>query len=99
MPRKIAGSVVGTIQHYNAVRMRLTGTGSLLMTLHSLDEVDSSVLVPFTMALTTAREPTRLANFKTQRCSLELKTIEIDEVFRISKIIIFSKPVESQFPG
>lgn len=99
MARKIAGSVVGTIQHYHGVRMRVTGSGSLLMTLHSLDEVDQSVLVPFTMAATTAREPTRLANFKTQRCSLELKTTEIDEVFRISKIIIFSKPVEGEFPS
>lgn len=99
MAKTGAGSRVGTVQHYNGVRMRLTGAGSLQMTLYSLDEVNSSVLVPFTMAATTAREPTRLANFKSQRASLEVKTTVINETFRISKIIIFAKPVESEFPG
>ncbi len=99
MARAKAGSVVGTVQHYNGVRMRLTGSGSLQMTLYSLDEINSQSLVAFTMAATTAREPTRLANFKSQRCSLEVKTTLINETFRISKIIIFAKPVESEFPG
>lgn len=99
MAKGKAGSVVGTIQHYNAVRMRLTGSGTLQMTLFSLDDIDSQTLVPFTMASTTQREPTRLANFKSQRACLEVKTTLIDETFRIGKIIIFAKPVESEFPG
>jgi len=93
------GSAVGAINHYNAVRMRVTGAGSLQMKLLSLDDIDTQTLVPFTMAATTQREPTRLANFKSQRARLEIKTTLIDETFRISKIIIFSKPVESEFPG
>lgn len=99
MAKGKAGSTVGTIQHYNAVRMRLTGSGSLQMQLQSLDDVDVQDLVPFTMAATTQREPTRLANFKSQAARLEIKTTQIDETFRISKIIIFAKPVESEFPG
>lgn len=90
---------IETINHYNAVRIRVNGSGLLRMRLMSLDEVDSQILVPFTMAPITQREPTRLANFKSQRCSLELTTTTIDETFRISKIIVFFKPVESEFPG
>jgi hypothetical protein len=90
----------GAMIHYNGVRMRLTGSGSLQMTLYSLDEIDSYTMIPFTMAATTAREPTRLANFKSQRASLEFKTTLINETFRISKIVIFAKAVEGgEFPG
>jgi len=99
MARSKAGSIIGTIQHCNGVRMRLTGAGSLQMRLLSLDAIDAQTLVPFTMSATTQREPTRLANFKSQRMQLEVKTTIIDETFRISKIIIFSKSVESEFPG
>ena len=98
MARKVSSSV-GTINHYNAVRMRITGAGSLQMRFLSLDAIDTQTLVPFTMAATTAREPTRLANFKSQKAQLEIKTTVIDETFRISKIIIFAKPVESEFPS
>lgn len=99
MAKAGAGSRIGTIQHYNGVRMRLTGSGSLQMTMLSLDEVDTQTLIPFTMAATTQREPTRLANFKSQSMQLEVKTTLINETFRISKIIIFAKPVESEFPS
>jgi hypothetical protein len=89
----------GNINHYHAVRLRVVGSGSLQMRFLSLDEIDQSVLVPLTMATTSAREPTRLASFKSQRAQLEIKTTEIDERFRISKIIIYAKAVETSFPG
>jgi len=95
---KAAGSE-GLINHYHTVRMRVTGVGNLLMTMYSLDEVNSLVLVPLPMITPSAIEPLRLSNFKTQRMSLELKTTEIDEQMRISKIVIYIKPVETGFPG
>lgn len=89
----------GLVNHYHTVRLRLTGAGNLQMTMYSLDEINSLLLVDLVMTATAAIEPLRLSNFKTQRMSLELKTTEIDERMKVSKIVIYVKPVETGFPG
>lgn len=88
----------GFLTHFGMVRMRVTGSGVLRPTLFSLDSVNSSTLPTITMAATTNREPTILANFIEQKAQLELQTIAIDETFEISKIVIFTKLVASEFP-
>jgi hypothetical protein len=93
------GNGDGGVNHFGAIRMRLTGTGSLLMTLYSLDDVLSQPLVAFTMALTSNIEPTRLCNFNQQRAALKIQTTVIDEYFRINRIILFTKPIYTSFPG
>lgn len=89
---------IGEILHAGAVRLRVTGSGTLDLHLHSLDNVVNSQLKSFTMSNTTSKEPIILANFKQQRIQLELTTTEIDEVFTISKIVIFVKPVAEGYP-
>lgn len=97
---KLSGSAgEGLINHYGLIRMRLRGSGNLLLRLLSLDEVRESVLVPLIMAASTDIEPTRLSNFNQQRAQLEIKTTVIDETFEISRIVIFSKPVATSYPG
>ena len=93
------GSSGENISHFAAIRIRLNGTGNLLMSVYSLDDVRSKTLVPFTMATTTRIIPTRLVNFMEQRASFELKTTEIDERFRINRIVIFTKEVFTSYPG
>ena len=80
-------------QHVVAVRMRVTGAGSLVMRLLTLNDVRTLTLTPFTMASATEVEPTRLCNFQSQRIRLEFKVENIDETFNISRIILFAKPV------
>ena len=87
------------ILHYGAVRMRVVGTGSLQMKFQSLDETIEYTILPLIMTATTDREPTRLANFKSQRAALELKTTEKDEIFRIQKIIVFARSMYTSYPG
>jgi hypothetical protein len=87
------------IIHYTAVRMRVTGSGSLRMTMYSQDDIFSQPLTPITMSATTNIRPTRLMNFQHQRAMLEGKTTAIDETFRINKIIIFAKAVFAEYPG
>jgi hypothetical protein len=93
------GSVGEQISHFAAIRIRLVGTGNLKMKVYSLDNVRSKTLVPFTMATTARIIPTRLVNFMEQRASFELKTTEIDEKFRINRIVIFTKAVFTSYPG
>jgi len=87
------------ISHFAAIRIRLNGTGNLKMSVHSLDDVRSKILVPFTMQTKARIIPTRLVNFMEQRAAFELTTTEIDEVFRINRIVVFTKEVFTSYPG
>jgi hypothetical protein len=97
----VAKKVGGAESEYHivAVRMRVVGEGDLDLTLASLDNVKTLNLVSLPMTPTTRIEPTRLANFQSQRTRLEGSTSEIDEWFLISRIIIFAKPVAVEYPG
>lgn len=86
------------INHYGAVRLRVTGSASLLLKLFSSDEVKQKTLLPLTIVSKTNIEPNRLANFTQQKAKLEIRTTEIDETFKISKIIVFVKPVAKSYP-
>jgi len=84
--------------HVVAVRLRVKGVGNLQMALTDLDQVQTLNLVPLPMQATTRIEPTRLANFQSQRIRLEGHTSEIDETFSINRIIIYAKPVAQEYP-
>lgn len=86
------------INHIGFVRYRINGSGALKSTLYSLDDALSVDLANLTMATATNREPTVLSNFKQQRASLEFSVEQIDEYFKIQRIIIGLKPVATSYP-
>lgn len=87
------------ILHFNAVRLRVTGSGSLDMVFKSLDDVITKTLAPLAMSMATGREPRVLTNFKSQRAKLEISVDLIDEYFSINKLIVFVKPLWADYPG
>lgn len=87
------------IIHFGAVKLRVNGVGNLKLSLFTLDRKRSTVMVPLKMEQSTEREPTRLCNFVTQRAVLRVETTEINEVMRINRIILYTKPIYTQFPG
>lgn len=93
------GSTGESITHFGAVRIRVNGTGSLRLALYSLDDVISSTLVPLTMSTLTRIVPTRLCNFQETRASLELKTTGFDEFMSVNRIVVFTKPVFTEWPS
>lgn len=94
----MANSFIGELLHFVAVRYRVTGSGSLRTTLQSLDEVNAQTLPIMTMASTTAKELSILANFRSQRAKVRIETTAIDETFNVSKIVVFTKPTAAGFP-
>jgi len=88
----------GEILHFGAVRERLTGSGVLRQNLVSLSDVASVSIPNIVMIAATNREPTILANVNEQRAYLHGFTQDIDEVFEVSKIIIYIKPIASGYP-
>lgn len=86
------------ISHFNAVRLRVKGQGNLKMSFYSYDGIYSENLSPVAMVPLTNRTPTQLANFTQQSAKLRIETTEMDEVFQISQVIVFTKPVSASFP-
>jgi len=93
------GSSGENLTHITAVRLRITGAGNLQMTLSSLDNVRSKTLKPLKINNTTNIQPTRLCNFIEQRTMLEGFTTEINEIFRINRVILFVKEIYTSYPG
>jgi hypothetical protein len=87
------------ITHYAGFTIRVVGAGNLRPTLKGFDDIETSALEPLVMASTNAREPTRLANFVSQRAVLRLETTAIDEWFKINNFTIWAKPLYTSFPG
>lgn len=85
--------------HFAALRLMLIGSGNLLMTVHSLDQVRAKTLVPFVMQGAIRVLPTRIVNFMEQRATFEFKTTQMDEKFRILRIVIYTKTVFTSYPG
>ena len=93
------GSRREEIVHFTGVRLRVTGSGNLDLEFKSLDDETTQTLAPIVMQTTTGREPTRLANFISQRGQLKISTNVINETFKINRILLFVKPLWSQYPG
>ena len=94
-----AGSSGEAISHYNMLRLRVNGRGNLKLALLSLQDVNRQQLEDIQMADRTNIQPRVLANFKEQRVKLELKTVSINDYFRINRIILFSRFFASEYPG
>lgn len=89
----------GNIVHFNAIRVRVVGSGNFRCTFYGFDKVESQVLVPLAMSNPNAREMTRLANFKVGRAILRMETTAINEVMKVNNVTIFAKPLWSEYPG
>lgn len=86
--------------HITGIRLRVTGSGNLKSTFFSLDDVRSYSLVDLSLSSAPGRNLDRLANVpQEQRVYLELKTTEINETFRLNRIIIWAKQVSVELPG
>lgn len=87
------------IYHFAGVRLRVEGVGNLQLKLIGPSEVKTAVLIPLVMQSPTDESKTKLTNFKAERAQLEFRTTEIDEIFEISRITLFTKPVSTSYPG
>jgi len=94
------GSGGENIHHFSTVRIRATGSASLLITVNSLDPaIKSKTLVPLVVTPTARIQPNRIVNFVEQRASFVLATKGRDEYVRINRIVVFMKEIYSSHPG
>lgn len=85
--------------HVGPIRFRVNGSGNLRLSLYTLDNEKSITCPnPIVMQTTTRIEPTKLFNIITQRVKLKLSTTEINEYFKINRVVIFAKVVFTDYP-
>lgn len=84
--------------HIVGTRLRVLGEGNLLLSLQDYSDIQTQDLSALAMSTATRFEPTRLANFQSQRTRLIGKITEIEEWFQIDRIIIYAKPVATEYP-
>ena len=105
MPKSAAVGISGEyVTHTAGVRMRLQGSGPddgkglVEMSLFSLDNAREYVMKPLPVSMTPGIEPTRLANFRSQRTLFQMKTTRKDDFMRVQRIVIFMKPSATSLP-
>lgn len=84
--------------HFVGTRLRVIGSGNLRLAFTDLDNTQMQQLAVLPMQATTRFEPTRLANFQSQRTRLVGTITELSEYFSIGRIIIYAKPVALEYP-
>jgi hypothetical protein len=88
----------GELIHFGAVRFRVTGSGDLLLFMHSLDDINVVQLPSLTMISATNKEPVALANYIEQQGFLEFRISGFGNTFTISKLTLFIRPVATGRP-
>lgn len=78
--------------------MIATGSGNLKTTLFSIDQADGQQLHDITLSTSANKFPVTLANFRNQRIQVELRVVEENEYFNISRIVVFVKPSGLSYP-
>jgi hypothetical protein len=85
--------------HVVGVRLRVTGSGNLHLKFSDLNDTRSYAMVDLPLSATNRIEPTRLANFQSQRIRLEGSMTELNDWFHIRRVIIYDKMVAVEYPG
>lgn len=91
-------AIIGDIVHAVGVRYRVRGEGELQTRLKNLDGLRTVILDEIVMEERSRREMTVIANFQDQGVQILFRTTFIDEIFSISKIVCFVKPVAESYP-
>lgn len=100
MPFSGGKSVGGgeNLNHFHGVKVRVIGSGNLQMTLIGFDSVRTFALQNLAMTAAPGFEPTKLADFISQRARLQGTTTSINNTFNINRIIVYMKEVYTEVP-
>jgi hypothetical protein len=89
----------GTILHAGALRYKIRGSGTLTTTLYDRDKAISYIAPNLTLAALPGREPTVLANFKSQGFIIRIGVSSYQHYFQLNGLKLFVKAIYDSFPG
>lgn len=91
--------MAGSVIHFGIVRIRVVGTGNLILTFQGYDQVLQEELAPLAMSNPNSREMRVLSNFVSQEGMLKIETRLINEIMRVNRVTIYAKPLWAEYPG
>lgn len=88
------------VTNFGGVRLRCTGVGDLNLTINTLDDVTIQQPPSLTMAVTPGKFLQReFVSLSAQYASVKFNTADINDKFRITKIILYSDAEYLEEPG
>lgn len=87
------------IIHFGGTRIRVTGQGTLHQVFQSYDYINTQQLPDLTLRTTNNVNPFVLASFIDQQASLRVYMDTIRDYMNVSRIITFSIPMYTGYPG
>lgn len=94
VPSKSSGALV----QLGGIRSRITGNGTLLINVYSLDDALSQSLPSWSLANAPGKMYTRQANFVNEQCSVKFSMTSINEYFTFTNLSLFMTPVWATRP-
>lgn len=88
----------GNVTHFAGVRLRVVGSGNLQITVGTLEDVITKSPSAIVMDEPTRIEPYRIVNFMSQRASFQFKTTAENEWFKVNQLVVYMKPVFTNYP-
>lgn len=88
----------GYLSHYGSLRLRISGSGTLLTNLYTEDSSTVSALANTTLAASPNYDVTLLSNVINEKCMIELKTTAANAWFSVRRIDLFAKTLWSGRP-
>jgi len=79
----------GMVHHCVGCRLRISGLGTLISTLYSEDDVESSLLASITLGSSPGKDTSLLANFQNEKVALELSCESYGDWFSLNRSDLF----------
>jgi isopentenyldiphosphate isomerase len=87
-----------TENHYHPVRIRVKGSGTLLLEMRSLDDVQITTIPSILMTTTASHPKDSLSDVRASAARLKFSVGVIDEYFQINEIHVYIRPIGSSTP-
>lgn len=91
--------ITDQICHYAGITVRVTGSGQLRPSWHTLDAGKSKTLAPIPLPWARGKFPFRLGGFTAQRAALRIEMTAVNEHFAINRVILWCAPLWTGYPG
>jgi hypothetical protein len=92
------GTPEADVSHYAGTRMGISGQGTVKQVLQSVDYIHTLQFGNNILRTSNNRSPFSLANFVDQHASVRIYMDQLDDFMRVDQLIIFIKPVFTDYP-
>jgi hypothetical protein len=94
----VYSSAFGRVNHFTKLQFRVTGSGTLILTVKGEDGVKTATPPSITLAASPGIEPFRLINFINEKMAVKWRTNALAAKWAMNRVMIFSKELWDERP-